>query len=1247
MGIAKRAGGSAMLARHFLLAVLALMTGLLVIPDASAQTTYTVCSKQGSELDLNSSGTSGMRAKLSNTNYFGPGGTVAPEQMAFQSLSSVNSGSLAACDIFIGGGFPENLSVAETQAIRTWVNSGNRFVIAGCDSSSHLLCGPNGLQRSLTNISSGFGVSLSFGLAYNPLTCGGVSGVDTYGGAATVISSLAGDATLATHNGTYTGQPAAIAPDLVAPEFLMTADPDMYGSSGNGVIGTSAIASSDQAVFVLNSFKFAADALSGRLQNPQCPVDYNSAGDLEIGLTASAASVSVGGTVDFEIEVANTGGASVGDIEALFEVPAGFSFVSESGPGSYDSASGVWTLGALNPGDSVTLTVTATAAAAGSPQARAEITRANLPDSDSAPNAGFGEDDLADGLNDDDEASLAMAVQAPPVTVDDASAGHAPGSPASLDPLANDTDPDGAIDPTTVRIAGTGAPGDPLSVTGEGTWSVNASTGEISFTPEPGFHLDPSPVQYSVADTDGNRSAPASVSLDYDVYFTSLADASVTDTCQMPSLYIADGDTKTWPTRPGTSVTAATNMGDLTTNTDRTLLNIGGEVRNGREATRWQMNGGNINLTLDFSPALPADEIALMVYDVGLGAATPYSASFSFGVSGGAQTSDFASSGVAEHSLTLEYAGETGTLAKSDPRHTVRESAVLVGQDASLVSQLTLSSSGLSNADFLGVTLFPVNACDQSDAPDGTALGTAQHTIVGGFRLGAAIDAENAPQPSAGAEGDDLDMTGDDEDGVSFPGLIQGQTAAIDVSVTQASGGQGYLQAWIDWNGDGDFDDPGEQVAADRQSASAGTHTLSLPVNVPPGATTQATFSRFRWSSRPGLASGGAAPDGEVEDYSLTIQPGGPTVSGRVFEDNGAGGASAHDGLAAGDEAGIGGVRILARDAGGAVIARTESDGDGLYTLVLPLSAAGSQVTFDSALAGAGWRHVSGRSGDLPAPSDTLASNGEVGFTPALAAAYTGVDIGQVRRPQLKAPRLASLSPGQSVILGHTFTATTAGTVDLTLSDIEASPASGFTQALFADTDCDGVIGPAETVVSGPLGVAAGDETCLLVRVSAAPGIPGDSRLDYTLMADFAYAGTALGEELANDDRVTVSPEGALELTKQVCNLTVSACDAASGTGFAPANTGRPGDVLIYRIGFENPGPDAIDEVDIHDDTPAYSRLTATSPDVVAAPAGLSCTLVSPVAPAAGYTGDLHWQCSGQMSAGDQGVVSFEVAVDE
>ncbi len=786
MGLANRAGWPAILARHVLLAGLAIILGLIASLDAHAQTTYTVCSKQGSELDLNSSRTSGMRAKLSNTNYFGPGGTVAPEQMAFQSLSSVNSGSLAACDIFIGGGFPENLSVAETQAVRSWVNSGNRFVIAGCDSFSHLLCGSNGLQRSLTDISSGFGVSLNSSLAYNPLTCGGVSGVDTFGGAATLISPLGTDSVLATHNGAFSGQPAAIAPDLVTPEFLMTADPDMYGSSGNGVIGTSSIASSDQAIFVLNSFKFAADALSGRLQNPQCPVDYNSTGDLEIGLTASATSISVGGAVDFDVEVANTGAASVGDIKALFQLPAGFSFVSNSGPGSYDDASGVWSIGTLNPGDSVTLTVTASAITLGSPQAQAEIISANLPDSDSAPNASFGEDDLADGLNDDDEASV-----------------------------------------------------------------------------------------------------------------------------------------------------------------------------------------------------------------------------------------------------------------------------------------------------------------------------------------------------------------------------------------------------------------------------------------------------------------------------QLTVQPGGVDVSGRVFEDNGAGGASAHDGLSEGDEGGLGGISVQARDGSGTVIATTQTDADGLYTLSLPNGAAGAAVTLHAAQAGSNWRYISGVPGDLVAPADTLASNGEVVFTPAAGTDHSGVDIGQVRKPELTEPRLAGAAPGQSVLLAHKFTAMTAGNVSLSLADVSASPAGSFTQTIFADTDCDGAIGPGESVLSGPASVVAGDLVCVLVRISADSSAPAGATLDYVVAADFDYSGTPLSETLTNDDRVSISSQGALELTKQVCNATQGPCAALSGGGFSASNSGAPGDTIIYRIIFENPGPENIENVDVHDDTPAFSALTGTAPSVLSAPAGLACSLVVPPAPAAGYSGDLHWQCTGNMAPGDAGIVSFEVAVDE
>ncbi len=52
------------------------------------------------------------------------------------------------------------------------------------------------------------------------------------------------------------------------------------------------------------------------------------------------------------------------------------------------------------------------------------------------------------------------------------------------------------------------------------------------------------------------------------------------------------------------------------------------------------------------------------------------------------------------------------------------------------------------------------------------------------------------------ADGDDLNNI-DDEDGVVFPPLTRGLTASISVTIV----GIGYLNAWIDWNGDGDFND--------------------------------------------------------------------------------------------------------------------------------------------------------------------------------------------------------------------------------------------------------------------------------------------------------------------------------------------------------------------------------------------------------------------------------------------------------
>ena len=78
--------------------------------------------------------------------------------------------------------------------------------------------------------------------------------------------------------------------------------------------------------------------------------------------------------------------------------------------------------------------------------------------------------------------------------------------------------------------------------------------------------------------------------------------------------------------------------------------------------------------------------------------------------------------------------------------------------------------------------------------------------------LGNTVDTEADGQPTPLSDGDDT-IGSDDDDGVSFPGLFfPGLSTTIDVTASAP----GLLNAWFDWNRDGDWDDPGEQVFTNR-----------------------------------------------------------------------------------------------------------------------------------------------------------------------------------------------------------------------------------------------------------------------------------------------------------------------------------------------------------------------------------------------------------------------------------------------
>src|SRR4029453_6306345 len=101
-----------------------------------------------------------------------------------------------------------------------------------------------------------------------------------------------------------------------------------------------------------------------------------------------------------------------------------------------------------------------------------------------------------------------------PVATNDSSSGNTTGVAVMVSVLSNDTTGDATV-PSTGQMVGTPAPGVSLVVPGEGTWSLNPPPGAITFTPAPGFTGDPTPIQYTVQDNDGNTSNAATVTVDY------------------------------------------------------------------------------------------------------------------------------------------------------------------------------------------------------------------------------------------------------------------------------------------------------------------------------------------------------------------------------------------------------------------------------------------------------------------------------------------------------------------------------------------------------------------------------------------------------------------------------------------------------------------------------------------------------------------------------------------------------------
>ena len=116
--------------------------------------------------------------------------------------------------------------------------------------------------------------------------------------------------------------------------------------------------------------------------------------DLSLTKTTSSANPNVGDTVTFTITASNAGPGDATGVAVTDVLPTDLTFSNATATrGSYNSATGIWTVGAIANGESVSLDIVATVAAVGTKTNSAEVTAADQPDSDSTPSNNIASED--------------------------------------------------------------------------------------------------------------------------------------------------------------------------------------------------------------------------------------------------------------------------------------------------------------------------------------------------------------------------------------------------------------------------------------------------------------------------------------------------------------------------------------------------------------------------------------------------------------------------------------------------------------------------------------------------------------------------------------------------------------------------------------------------------------------------------------------------------------------------------------
>jgi uncharacterized repeat protein (TIGR01451 family) len=243
---------------------------------------------------------------------------------------------------------------------------------------------------------------------------------------------------------------------------------------------------------------------------------------------------------------------------------------------------------------------------------------------------------------------------------------------------------------------------------------------------------------------------------------------------------------------------------------------------------------------------------------------------------------------------------------------------------------------------------------------------------------------------------------------------------------------------------------------------------------------------------------------------------------------------------------------------------------------------------------------------------------------------HTGLSFGNVPVNTLNTDGLQTALPGTTVNYTHAFVAGSSGVVTFATTAVSAPSLVGWSEVIYRDTNCNGLIDVGEPTVSAAIGVVAGEQVCLIVKEFVPGAAPVGAQNIVTLTANFVYTNAvpALSAILSRTDTTTVgnSTSSGLRLIKSVNQATA-----------------LPGATLIYTITYKNESTGPLSTLLINDATPAFTTfLSATCGPIPANLTGCSVT----TSPAVGALGSIIWTFTGTLAPTAQGTVTFSVQVN-